>query len=115
MEKRKTAEVFNVKKPIMLLLCLVLALSFAACGSSAEKKEGDTTVKIDGIVYYNTRQTVSFRPDEADIVYAELPLNGSLSNAKISAYAFVREENSEDTLTCLIGGAWYRFEETDRA
>ena len=104
-----------MKKMIALVLCLVLALSLVGCGSNKDKKseekgEGDTTVKIDDVVYYNTKKAVPVEPDASIIVNAELPLNGSLSGKKITAYAF-----TDDTLVCLIDGEWYQFIETDRA
>lgn len=99
-----------MKKMMAVVLCLVLALSLAACESDKNKKDGDTTVKIDGIVYYNTKKAVSAAPDESVIVDAELPLDGSTSGKKITAYAF-----TGDTLACLIDGEWYQFLETDRA
>ena len=104
-----------MKKMTAIVLCLVLALLLAGCGSDKEKKSGDTTVKIDGIVYVNTGKAVSVDPDKAVIVKAELPLNGSLTEEKITAYAFIGEETPEDTLVCLIDGKWYQFAETDRA
>ena len=109
-----------MKKIIALVLCLVLALSFVGCGSNKnqkveEKGEGDTTVKIEDVVYYNTKKAVPVEPDESVIVNAELPLYGSISGKKITAYAFISVEKPGDTLVCLIDGEWYQFEETDRA
>ena len=108
-----------MKKTIVMVLCLVLALSLAGCGSNkdqkdADKKDGDTTVKIEGIVYYNTKKTIPAEPDESVIVNEELPLNGSVSGEKITAYAFIREETLGDILVCLVNGEWYQFAETDR-
>ena len=48
-----------MKKIMAVALCLVLAFSLVGCGSKQEKKEGDTTVKIDGVVYYNTKKAIS--------------------------------------------------------
>ncbi len=108
-----------MKKTIVMVLCLVLALSLAGCGSNkdkkdVDKKDGDTTVKIEGIVYYNTKKTISVAPDERAIVNKELPLGGSMSGEKITAYAFIREETLGDILVCLVDGEWYQFIETDR-
>ncbi len=108
-----------MKKAMVIVLCLVLALSLAGCGSNKDKKDvdskdGDTTVKIEGIVYYNTRKTVPVEPDGSAVVYEELPLAGSLSGEKISAYAFISDEKSGEILVCLINGEWYQFAETDR-
>ena len=108
-----------MKKPIVMILCLVLALSFVACGGNkdkkdGDKKEGDTTVKIEGVVYYNTKRVVSVEPDERVIVNEELPLNGSISDEKITAYAFLNDEKPGEILLCLIDGEWYQFVETDR-
>ncbi len=108
-----------MKKIIVMALCLVLALSLVGCGSTkdkkdADKKDGDTTVKIEGIVYYNTKKTISVEPDESDIVKEELPLNGSVSGEKITAYAFISDEKLGDILVCLVDGKWYQFVETDR-
>ena len=104
-----------MKKMIASVLCLVLALSLVGCGSNKDKKsekkgEEDTTVKIDDVVYYNTKKAVPVEPDESAIVNAELPLYGSMSDEKITAYAF-----TDDTLFCLIDGEWYQFIVTDRA
>ena len=99
-----------MKKIIAAVLCLVLALSFAGCGSNKDKKDGDTTVKIEDVVYYNTKKAVSVKPDESVIVNEELPLDGSVSGEKITAYAF-----TDDSLVCLIDGEWYQFAATERA
>lgn len=116
-----------MKKIIAAALCLVLVLSTVGCGiksagnEASEKdvmkkaKEGDTTVKIDGVVYYNTKEAVPGEPDESVIVREELPLDGSPSGEVLTAYAFVSDDASGDTLVCLIDGEWYRFIETDRA
>ena len=109
-----------MKKTMVMVLCLVLVLALVGCGSNkdkkdGDKKEGDTTVKIDGIVYYNTKKTISVDPDESVIVNEELPLAGSLSGEKITAYAFIHEEKLGDILVCLVNGEWYQFVETDRA
>ena len=104
-----------MKKMVATALCLLLALSFVGCGSNTEKKggekkEGDTTVRIGDVVYYNTKKAVPVEPDECVIVNAELPLGGSTSGEKITAYAFM-----DDTLACLMNGEWYQFAATDRA
>lgn len=104
-----------MKKNIAIVLCLVIALSLAGCGNnkdktSRDKKEGDTTVKIEDVVYYNTKKVIPAEPDESIIIKGELPLDGRTSGEKITAYAFV-----DDTLVCLIDGDWYQFIETDRA
>ena len=116
-----------MKKIIAMVLCLLLTLSTVGCGiksagsEASEKdvmkkaKEGDTTVKIDGVVYYNTKEAVPGEPDESVIVRGELPLDGAPSEEVISAYAFVGNDASGDALVCLINGEWYRFIETDRA
>ena len=108
-----------MKKTIGMVLCLVLALSFVGCGSHKDKKdggkkEGDTTVKIEGVVYYNTKRVISVEPDESVVVNEELPLNGSISDEKITAYAFINDEKLGEILVCLIDGGWYQFVETDR-
>lgn len=104
-----------MKKIIVMVLCIVLTLSLVGCGSKKDKKVRDTTVKIDGVVYCNTRKAVPVEPDESVIVKAELPLDGSTSGEKVTAYAFIGEENSGDILVCLIEGEWYQFAVTDRA
>lgn len=109
-----------MKKIIVMVLCLVLAFSFVGCGSNKDKKdidkkEGDTTVKIEGIVYYNTKKTVPVDPDESVIVKEELPLNGSVSGERITAYAFISDEKLGEILVCLVDGKRYQFVETDRA
>ena len=108
-----------MKKTIVMVLCLVLALSLVGCGRNkdkkdGDKKEGDTTVKIEGVVYYNTKRVISVEPDERVIVNEELPLNGSISDEKITAYAFINDEKLGEILVCLIDGEWYQFVETDR-
>ncbi len=108
-----------MKKTIVMVLCLVLALSLAGCGSNkdqkdVDKKDGDTTVKIEGIVYYNTKINITVTPDERVIVNEELPLNGSTSGETITAYAFIRDETLGDILVCRVNGEWYQFVETDR-
>ncbi len=108
-----------MKKTIVMVLCLVLVLALVGCGSNkdkkdGDKKDGDTTVKIEGIVYYNTKKTISVKPDESVIVNKELPLDGSMSGGKITAYAFMNEEKLGDILVCLVDGEWYQFLETDR-
>ncbi len=108
-----------MKKTIVMVLCLVLVLALVGCGSNkdikdGDKKDGDTTVKIEGIVYYNTKKTISVEPDESVIVNKELPLDGSMSGEKITAYAFMNEEKLGDILVCLVDGEWYQFLETDR-
>ena len=109
-----------MKKIIVMAFCLVLVLALVGCGNNKdkkdiEKKEGDTTVKIEGIVYYNTKKAISLEPDKSVIVNEEIPLNGSLSGEKITAYAFISDEKLGDILACLVDGAWYQFVETDRA
>ena len=108
-----------MKKATVTVLCLVLALLSVACGSNQDKKdsgkkEGDTTVKIEGAVYYNTKRVISVEPDESVIADEELPLNGSISDEKITAYAFINDEKLGEILVCLIDGEWYQFVETDR-
>lgn len=56
------------------------------------------------IVYYNTKKTISVDPDESVIVNEELPLAGSLSGEKITAYAFISEEKLGNILVCLVNG-----------
>ena len=82
---------------------------------AAIEKDGDTTVKINGIVYYNTKKAIPVEPDESVIVNEELPLDGSMTDVKITAYAFINEEQLGDILVCLIDGEWYQFIATDRA
>lgn len=108
-----------MKKVITTVLCLMFVLSFAGCGTKnavVEKaKDGDKTVKIEGIVYYNTKKAVPVEPDESVVVKEELPLEGSLSGEKITAYAFMNDDQPGDTLVCLIDGEWYQFAATERA
>ena len=82
--------------------------------NAAVEKDGDTTVKIDGVVYYNTKKAIPFEPDERVIVNEELPLNGSMTDEKITAYAFINDGQSGDILVCLIDGEWYQFTVTER-
>lgn len=132
-----------MKKMIVMTLCLLLVLLSAGCGKkpaesgiladvgaelpdngndadqekiriSAAEKDGDTTVRIEDVVYYNTKKAVPVEPDESVIVKEELLLDGSMSGEKITAYAFLREEQAGDTLVCLIDGEWYRFAATER-
>jgi len=83
--------------------------------NAAKGKDGDTTVKIEDIVYYNTKKAIPVEPDESVIVNEELPLEGSITDEKITAYAFLNDEESGDILVCLIDGEWYLFIATDRA
>ena len=50
--------------------------------NAAVEKEGDTTVKINGVVYYNTKKVIPVEPDESAIVNEELPINGSMTEKK---------------------------------
>ena len=50
--------------------------------NAAVEKDGDTTVKINGIVYYNTKKAIPVEPDESVIVNEELPLDGSMTDEK---------------------------------
>lgn len=108
-------------KKIATVLCMALVLLFVGCGNaskqenSANEKVGDTTVMINDTVYYNTKNAIPVEPDESAIVNEELPLDGSLSGEKITAYAFIHDEQSGDILVCLIDGEWIQFVETDRA
>ena len=83
--------------------------------NAAIEKDGDTTVKINDVVYYNTKKAIPVEPDESVIVNEELPLDGSRADEKISAYAFINDEQLGDILVCLIDGEWYQFIATDRA
>ena len=83
--------------------------------NAAVEKDGDTTVKIDGVVYYNTKKVIPVEPDESVIVNKELPIDGSMTDEKITAYAFINEGQSGDILVCLIDGEWYQFIATERA
>ncbi len=83
--------------------------------NAAIEKDGDTTVKIKGVVYYNTQKALPVEPDESVIVNEELPLDGSRADEKITAYAFISDEQLGDILVCLIDGEWYQFIATDRA
>ena len=103
-----------MKKIIAIMLCLAAVCSLVGCGSLTNKKGGNTTVRIDGVEYYDTGEAVPVEPDGSAIVNKELPLNGSSSGEKITAYAFIGEKGAGDTLVCLIGGEWYRFIQTDR-
>ena len=47
--------------------------------NAADKKSGDTTVKIRGVVYCNTKKVIPVEPDESVIVNQELPINGSMT------------------------------------
>jgi len=116
-----------MKKITVMVLCLVLALSSAGCGSKTAEsetfeksviekaKDGDTTVQIEDIVYYNTKKAIAVEPDGSVIVNRELPLAGSIPSKTITAYAFISEEQLGDILVCLIDGEWYQFKATDRA
>ena len=88
---------------------------FEEMRNSAIEKNGDTTVKINDVVYYNTKKAIPVEPDEHAIVNEELPLDGSLTDEKITAYAFINEAQSGDILVCLIDGEWYQFIATERA
>ena len=83
--------------------------------NAADEKDGDTTVKIHGVVYYNTKKVIPVEPDESAIVNEELPINGSMTDKKTTAYAFINDEQSGDILVCLIDGEWYQFLATERA
>ena len=83
--------------------------------NTAIEKDGDTTVKIMGVVYYNTKKAIPVEPDESVIVNEELPLDGSRADEKKTAYAFINDEQLGDILVCLIDGEWYQFIATDRA
>lgn len=83
--------------------------------NAADKKSGDTTVKIRGVVYCNTKKVIPVEPDESVIVNEELPINGSMTEKKTTAYAFINDGQSDDILVCLIDGEWYRFIATERA
>ena len=83
--------------------------------NAAVEKDGDTTVKIDGVVYYNTKKVIPVEPDESVIVNKELPIDGRMTDEKITAYAFINEGQSGDILVCLIDGEWYQFIATERA
>ncbi len=83
--------------------------------NAADEKDGDTTVKIHGVVYYNTKKVIPVEPDESTIVNEEVPINGSMTDKKATAYAFINDEQSDDTLVCLIDGEWYQFLATERA
>ena len=83
--------------------------------NAADEKDGDTTVKIHGVVYYNTKKVIPVEPDENAVVYEELPINGSMTDKKATAYAFINDEQSDDILVCLIDGKWYQFLATERA
>ena len=83
--------------------------------NAADEKDGDTTVKIHGVVYYNTKKVIPVEPDESAVVNEELPINGSMTDKKITAYAFINDEQSDDILVCLIDGEWYQFLATERA
>ena len=78
------------------------------------RKGGDTTVKILGVVYYNTKKVIPVEPDESAIVNEELSINGSMTDQKTTAYAFINDEQSGDILVCLIDGEWYQFLATER-
>lgn len=67
-----------------------------------------------GVVYYNTKKAISVEPDERVIVNGELPPDGSRTDEKITAYAFINEGQSGDILVCLIDGDWYQFIATER-
>ena len=83
--------------------------------NAAIEKNGDTTVKIKGVVYYNTQKALPVEPDESVIINEELPLDGSRADEKITAYAFISDDQFGDILVCLIDGEWYQFIATDRA
>ena len=83
--------------------------------NAADEKDGDTTVKIHGVVYYNTKKVIPVEPDESTIVNEELPINGSTTDKKTTAYAFINDEQSDDILVCLIDGEWYQFLAAERA
>ena len=83
--------------------------------NAADEKDGDTTVKIHGIVYYNTKKVIPVEPDESAVVNEELPINGSMTDKKATAYAFINDGQSGDILVCLIDGEWYQFLATERA
>ena len=82
--------------------------------NAAAEKEEDTTVKIHGVVYYNTKKVIPVEPDESAIINEELLINGSLTDKKATAYAFINDEQSDDILVCLIDGEWYQFIATER-
>ena len=81
---------------------------------AADEKGGDTTVKIHGIVYYNTKKVIPVEPEESAIVNEELPINGSMTDKKTTAYAFINDGQSDEILVCLIDGEWYQFLATER-
>ncbi len=41
-------------------------------------------------------------------------LNRHMIDEKITAYAFINEEQLSDNLVCLIDGEWYQFIATER-
>ena len=83
--------------------------------NAADEKDGDTTVKIHSVVYYNTKKVIPVEPDESAIANEELPINGSMTDKKTTAYAFINDEQSDGILVCLTDGEWYQFLATERA
>lgn len=98
-----------MKRILANLLCLLMILSLFGC-SSKEKIKGDTTIIIDEVVYYNTKEAIPVEPSERNIVYVEPANDNSSPNDMISAYAFINEDTLDGAvLVGLIEGEWYKF------
>ncbi len=67
------------------------------------------------MVRTNTLETLVQDHAGSVIVNEELPLDGSRADEKITAYAFISDDQLGDILVCLIDGEWYQFVATDRA
>lgn len=98
-----------MKRILASLLCLLMSLSLFGC-SSEQKINGDTTIIIDEVVYYNTKEAIPVEPAESNIVYVEPSDDSSSPNDKITAYVFINEDTIEGAmLVGLIEGEWYKF------
>ncbi len=97
-----------MKKYIALMLSLMMLVSMMGCAKKNEVK-GDTTIQIDEVVYYNTKEIIPLELDESLIHYVE-PSDQNTTNDKIDGYAFINEDTLEgEMLVGRIDGKWYQF------
>lgn len=65
--------------------------------------KSDERIVIDGVMYYNSGESVPVEPDESVIENIEIPVGG---DATITEYAMLEDGK---LLVCLIEGEWYKF------
>ncbi len=103
-----------MKKLIVMLLCIILALGSIAC-SDNKRIDRPAAIMVDGTLYYSTDRALPVEPDESEIMYttsyAESGVpkkDGEANFGRDAGVPYVVLDGGE-TVAVLIENEWIEF------